>query len=146
MDAKKLVRDFYERIVSRNLWEELLHCIAENFAFVSGENKIPVGMEGMKEHLLAVKKTYPDYSMRIIRQYEDGGTVISEFIMQGTHSGEWLGIPPSHKTLSFTGVNVDAVSEGKITEHGGAVNTFETLWDAGLIGPLHRPDPQEPHP
>lgn len=102
----------------------------------SFEEWIPLGLEGMKEHLTAVKQTYPDYSMRVIRQYEDGDCVISEFIMEGTHEGEWTGIKPTHKRLSFTGVDIDKVIDGKIVEHGGAVNTFETLYEQHMIKPV----------
>ncbi len=62
--------------------------------FKSGEEMIPIGMEGMRSHLIAVKNIDSDYSMKIIRQYCDGDHVISEFIMKGTHKGEWLGRKP----------------------------------------------------
>ena len=61
--------------------------------------------------------------------------VISECVMEGTHLGPWPGTVPTGKHLTFTGVNVDRVEHGKILEHGGAVNTFETLWEAGIIRP-----------
>ena len=55
--------------------------------------------------------------------------------LEGTHLGPWPGTVPTGKRLIFTGVNIDRVEGGKIVEHGGAVNTFETLWDAGMIRP-----------
>lgn len=90
----------------------------------------------MKEHLQAIRVTYPDYVMRIIRQYCDGEYVVSEFIMQGKHEGQWIGIKPTGRTLSFSGVDIDRMVDGKIVEHGGAVNTFETLWENRLIQPV----------
>lgn len=87
----------------------------------------------MKKHLEDVKKTYPDYTMKIIRQYLDGEYVISEFIMQGTHKGEFIGIKPTNKVLTFSGVDIDRVVDGRIIEHGGATNTFETLLKNELI-------------
>lgn len=42
---------------------------------------------------------------------------------------------PTNKKLVFTGVDVDKVTDGKIVEHGGAVNTFETLFQESLIMP-----------
>lgn len=47
--------------------------------------------------------------------------------------GEWIGIKPTYKKLSFTGVDIDKVVDGKIVEHGGAVNTFDTLYEHHLI-------------
>lgn len=133
MNIKNLVSTFYETIVSDNLLDRLPEFISTDCALVIGERKLPMGISGMREHLIAVKKTYPDYRMCIIRQYVDGDYVISEFIMQGTHEGEWIGIKPTHKILEFTGVDIDRVVDGKIVEHGGAVNTFDTLFEEHLI-------------
>lgn len=56
--------------------------------------------------------------------------------MEGTHKGEWIGIKPTGKRLVFTGVDIDKVIDGLIVEHGGAVNTFETFFEAGMIGAI----------
>ena len=136
MEKKEIVKYFYEPIVSENLVEELPQFIAEDCVVKVGEQIIPVGIDGMKQHLVDVKKTYPDYTMKILKQYADGDYVISEFIMEGTHEGEWIGIKPTHKRLSFTGVDIDKVVDGKIAEHGGAVNTFDTLYEENLIKPV----------
>ena len=74
--------------------------------------------------------------MKIIRQYSDGDYVISEFIMRGTHKGEFIGIKPTNKVLEITGVDIDKVIDGKIVEHGGAANTFETFIEHHLVKPV----------
>ena len=136
MNNKDIVKYYYEVIVSQKLLNELPNYVSENCMIKVGDKIFPLGLNGMKEHLIDVKKTYPDYTMKIIKQYSDGDYVISEFIMQGTHEGEWIGIKPTHKTLLFTGVDIDKVVDGKIVEHGGAVNTFETLFEEHLIKPI----------
>lgn len=133
MDSKSLVKQFYEDIVSNNKIDQIAQYIAENCTLRMGEEIVPLGLEGMIQHLLDLKKTYPDYKMKIIRQYQEGEYVISEFIMEGTHKGEWLGMKPTNKKLTFTGVDIDKVVDGKIVEHGGAVNTFDTLYAEGLL-------------
>lgn len=135
MNNKEIVTRFYEVIVSENILDELPKYVAENCILKIGDKTFPLGLEGMKNHLIDTKKTYPDYTMKIIQQYTDGDYVISEFIMQGTHEGEWIGIKPTHKKLAFTGVDIDKVIDGKIVEHGGAVNTFDTLYEHNLIAP-----------
>ncbi len=90
----------------------------------------------MKQHLIALKKTYPDYTMKIVRQYAADPYVISEFIMRGTHKGDFLGITPTNKVLEITGVNIDKIIDGRIAEHSGAANTFETFWEQHLIKPV----------
>ena len=136
MSNKDIVKHYYEVIVSKNLLDDLPLYISENCVMRVGENEYSIGAEGMRQHLVAVKKTYPDYKMKVIRQYVDGDYVISEFVMRGTHKGDFLGIAPTNKVLEITGVDIDKVIDGKIVEHGEATTTFETFWENGLIKPV----------
>lgn len=79
-----------------------------------------------------LKKTYPDYTIKIVRQYAVDDYVISEFVMRGTHKGEFIGITPTNKVLEITGVNIDKLIDGRIVEHSGAANTFETFLEHQL--------------
>ena len=136
MNNKEVIKYFYEVVVSENLLDELPQYISEDCVQKVDKNEIFIGINGMRKHLEAVKKTYPDYTMDIIRQFEDGETVISEFIMRGTHKGKFIGITPTNKVLEITGVDIDKVIDGKIVEHGGATNTFETFFEHHLIKPV----------
>lgn len=135
MSPKDLVRTFYEHVISENRLDLLADYVAASCRLVSGRDSQPLGADGMAEHIRATKQTYPDYTLQILRQFCDGETVVSEFLMEGTHAGVWLGIPPTGRKLSFTGINIDRVRGGKIVEHSGAVNTFETLLAEHLIQP-----------
>lgn len=136
MKSAERIKYFYETIISENQIERMAEFISPECCVKMGEKLIPVGIDGMKEHIKATKQTYPDYRMKIIKQFCDGDYVISEFIMEGTHKGEWIGIKPTGKRLVFTGVDIDKVIDGLIVEHSGAVNTFETLFEAGMIGAI----------
>ena len=135
MDNKERVKYFYEVVTSNHFIDEVSEYISEDCTVRVGEESFPSGIDGMKQHLIDVRKTYPDLKMKIIRQYCDGDYVISEFIAECTHKGEWLGMKPSGKQLTFTGVDIDKVIDGKIVEHGGAMNTFEALFAEGIIKP-----------
>ena len=80
MNSKEIVKYFYEVVVSANLLDELPKYISNACVQKAGKGETFIGIEGMRQHLLAVRKTYPDYKMEIIRQFEDGETLISEFI------------------------------------------------------------------
>ncbi len=88
MDNKLLVKEFYEKIVSNNLIDKVENYIAVDCALRIGENSTSVGLEGMKQHVIDIRKTYPDLKIRIIHQYADRNYVISEIITEGTHFGE----------------------------------------------------------
>lgn len=136
MNNAQLVKTFYEVIVSENRLDELDRYVSDDCVQKVGEKEIHIGIVGMRKHLVALKETYPDYAMKIIRQYSDGDYVISEFIMRGTHKGEFVGIKPTNKILEITGIDIDKVIDGKIVEHGGAANTFETFIEHHLVKPV----------
>jgi len=131
MDNKARVKYFFENVSV----DEFSEYVSTDCTVRAGENIVPVGIDGMKQHFLAVRTTYPDLKMTVTRQYCDGDYVITEFMAEGTHKGEWLGMTPTNKKLLFVGVNVNKVINGKITEHSGSMNTFETLFEAGIIKP-----------
>jgi len=97
MDYKEKVKYFYEHVTSNHLINEVPDYVSEECAIRLGDKTIPVGVAGMQQHMIEVRKTYPDLKMIITRQYCDGSYVISEFIMEGTHKGEWLGMKPHGK-------------------------------------------------
>lgn len=138
MEAKALVRYFYEVVVSEHQLEKLPDFVDAQCIWISGTESKSLGVEGMHAHLMAVRQTYPEYTMKISQQYQDGDVIVSIFTMTARHDGEWLGMAPSHKQLIFQGINVDTVKNGRIVAHGGAVNTFETLWEAGVLSPAEK--------
>ena len=136
MDHKGIIKYFYEVVVSQNRLEDLFKFISEDCVLRTGEKEILIGVDGMKQHLLVLRETYPNYTMKIVRQYTADDYVISEFVMKGTHKGNFAGITPTNQVLEITGVDIDKVIDGRIVEHGGAANTFETFFEHHLIKPV----------
>ncbi len=137
MTNKEIAKRFYEHIASNHLLEELPEYISEQCVIRTGEEVLIAGVEGMRKHFADVRSTYPDMKMTVLRQFADGDTVISEFIMEGTHLGVWPGTKPTGKRLRISGVDIDTFANGKIIEHNGGVNTFEALFEAGIIKPAY---------
>lgn len=132
-DNKKLVRHFYEQVVNTGNVEEVERFISPDYVEVHENSRYAIGLSGMKEHILGVRKTYPDLHMTIEQQIAEGEWVVTRVTMRGTHQGEWQGIKPTGKAVEITAVNIDRVVGGRIVEHGGAANLFEPLLRIGAI-------------
>lgn len=120
-ENKLLVRRFYEEVVNTGNVSRLAEFIP------------PEALEGMKEHVLGVRNTYPDLHLTIERQIAEGEWVVTCVTARGTHQGVWLGMRPTGKKLAMTGVNVDRVIDGRIVDHGGTANLLEPLLEIGAI-------------
>jgi predicted ester cyclase len=87
----------------------------------------------MAEHVRGVRRTYEGLHLTIERQIAEGEWVVTLVTMRGRHAGEWIGIAPTGKPVTMTGVNVDRVVDGRIVEHGGAANLLGPLLDIGAV-------------
>lgn len=134
LDANKaLVRRFYEEVINGGDVDLLPELVSEDYTEVMDGRRYPVGIEGARAHALGVRETYPDLHLSIDRQIAEGEWVVSCITASGTHLGEWLGMAPTGRKVTFTGVNVDRVVDGKLVEHGGAANMLGPLLEIGAI-------------
>ncbi len=44
---------------------------------------------------------------------------------RGTQQGEYLGLPPTHKSVSYSGINIFRLVDGKIAE---VSDIYDRLW------------------
>lgn len=130
---KDLVRRFYEEVVSTGNVDRVAEFISDEYAETHENTRYLLGVEGAKEHILGVRRTYPDLALEVTRQIAEGDLVVSQVTMRGTHKGEWLGIAPTGKAVAITVVNIDRVVGGRIVEHGGAANLLEPFLRIGAI-------------
>lgn len=130
---KNIVRKYIETIVNTADTKNISAFIAEDYIEIHDGKKYKMGIQGAIDHVVGVRNTYPDIQLKIDQQFSDGDYVITCYTMSGTHSGDWMGIKPTNKKITVTGVNVDRIKEGKIVEHGGAANLLMPLLDIKAI-------------
>ncbi|MCA8974502.1 MAG: ester cyclase [Planctomycetes bacterium] len=130
---KNLLRRYYEEVVSTGAVEMLPQYVAPDYVEVHGNTRHAIGLDGAKQHILGVLRTYPDLRLTVEQQIAEGDWVVSRVTMRGTHRGEWLGMKPTGRSIEVTAVNIDRVVGGRIVEHGGAADLLGPLLASGAI-------------
>jgi predicted ester cyclase len=106
---KTLVRRYYEEVFNSGDISRLKDFVSPDYTEIYNQKADTVGIDGARTHVLGVRNTYPDIHLKINRQIAEGGWVLSEVHMQGTHTGEWLGIKPTGKMVKITAINMDKI-------------------------------------
>lgn len=132
-ENKKLIRNYIKEVINTGNVGEIEKFISPNYAEIHEWKRHTVGIKGAKEHIIGVRQTYPDLKLTVDKQIAEGDWVATCITARGTHKGSWLGIKPTGKQVSFTGVNIEKVENGKITEHGGAANLLLQLLEIGAL-------------
>jgi len=63
----------------------------------------------------------------------DGDLVAASVEFGGTHRGEFQGIPPTNKRVSFTGIEVNRMVDGKVEEHWVELDLLGMMQQLGLV-------------
>lgn len=67
-------------------------------------------------------RAFSDFGMRILRAIEDDNLVAIHWESTGTHTGEFMGVPPTGRTVTVSGASFISHRDGLITEES-------VVWD-----------------
>jgi predicted ester cyclase len=130
---KEIIRRFVEEIENTGDVSNIREFIADDYTEVYEGVRHHIGIQGATDHVLGVRRVYPDLKLTIENQISEGEWVVTVYSVTGTFENEWFDMKPTGKPITYTGVNVDRIKDGKIVEHGGAANLLDPLIKAGVI-------------
>jgi steroid delta-isomerase-like uncharacterized protein len=97
------------------------------------------GSEGLKQAVRLFRTAFPDLTYRVDFQVAEGDMVATRFTATGTHLGDFQGLPPTHRRVEYTGVDVNRIVAGKIVEawvNYDAFGLMEQLGPSGILRPV----------
>jgi len=131
-ENKEIVRR-YQEIYNRNDLDALGEVVSENLLTPKIMSGIPTGMEGAKAAHRIMLAGFPDYQTTIDDLLAEGDKVAARITMSGTNTGSFLGVPPTGKQVSFTGMYIARIENGKIVEHWGEEDGISLLQQLGVL-------------
>ena len=142
---KALVRRFYDHVTNGRNLAALDDLLAPNFeGFKVEGTEHGQSREEFKHMMTMVFEAFPDRQQIIHDWIVEDNKVVTRWTIQGTHQGEYAGIAPTGRQVTFTGMDIFRLVDGKIVEVWAEVNMF------GLMNNLSRMlmlrCPTLPHP
>ncbi len=85
-----------------------------------------MGLAQLKQANAATSRAFSDIQTTIEEMIAEGERVMARWTQRATHIGEFMGIPPTGKRVSYGGINIFRVVGDRIVE--------DTLyWDFSVI-------------
>jgi C-1 hydroxylase len=91
------------------------------------------GPEGYKQFETAFFKGFPDWIETVEDIIAEGDKVWVRFTGRGTHTGKWRGLPPTGKKVTFRGVQIWRLVEGKVVSKDSILDLSDALKQLGVI-------------
>ena len=130
-ENKALVRRGFEAVNQKNLavFDEILSpdVVVHNASLTNQ------GIEAYKQFLSILLTAFPDLHFTIEDIIAEGDTVVVRYTTRGTHQGTFMGIPPTGKQVSGTGMFIDRLVNGKAVEQWFNGNDLGLLQQLGVI-------------
>ena len=102
------------------------HDLGGNFPDVTGP-------EGVKRLISGLRAAFPDIQTTVEDVISGGDRVVVRFTAQATHEGQFQGIAPTGKRVSWAGINVYRVANGQIQETWQLADTWGLMRQLGAV-------------
>lgn len=104
------------------------------------------GPEWLADMIHLYRIAFPDLQVEVQDQIAETDRVVTCLRMQGTQTGPLLGIGMSGKTVDVTGIRVDRLADGMISESWLHWDSLGMLQQIGALPPLDRKPQTPPKP
>jgi predicted ester cyclase len=92
------------------------------------------GKEGVKMSIQDLHASFPDMRYSLQKYVQDGDIIWVHYKAAATHTGSFMGVPPSGKKIEIDVMDVARIQNGTIVEHWGIPDRFALLMQLGLLG------------
>ena len=129
---KSLVRRYYEEVLNAGDIGVLNEIAAPDYDEHSPFPGQPNGIEGLRARVGGIVAAFrPVFTLHDI--VAEGDTVVVYWTNTGTQRGEFMGIPPTGRTVTISGVDIHRLREGKLAEHWHVIEQLQMLQQLGVI-------------
>jgi steroid delta-isomerase-like uncharacterized protein len=91
------------------------------------------GAEALKEVTETLLQAFPDIHLTVEDLIEEGDKVVGRTVVTGTHQGEYMGIAPTGKSVTYNEIFIFRFVHGRIAETWGVVDVFSQMKQLGAI-------------
>lgn len=92
------------------------------------------GREALKQAIPRFKAAFPDATATIQQIFAEGNKVMAHVQINGTHENEWMGVPGTHKKMTWTATSITRFNAaGKMAERWVVEDQLSMLQQLGRV-------------
>jgi steroid delta-isomerase-like uncharacterized protein len=92
------------------------------------------GARALKQVWEILLRAYPDLKITAEDLIAEGDKVVGRQVVTGTHRGEYMGIPPTGRSVTYNEIFIFRVADdGRIAEIWGVVDVLAQLRQLGVV-------------
>jgi predicted ester cyclase len=93
----------------------------------------PLDSEAWTRFLADFVEAFPDLRITVKDAVGEGDLVAQRVHFEGTHAGEFQGLPPTNRKVTFFGLELNRFVDGRVVEHWFQMDSLTLLQQLGLV-------------
>jgi predicted ester cyclase len=93
----------------------------------------PLDSEAWTRFLAGFVEAFPDLRLTVEDAVAEGDLVAQRVRFEGTHTGEFQGLPPTHRRVALSGLELNRFVDGRVAEHWFQMDSLAILQQLGLV-------------
>jgi predicted ester cyclase len=127
IDLKKVAEDYellWDVSAPDGLADRLFHHEVVDHNLQPGQGP---GLPGVKQVIALYHDVFSDLTLTCDDIVGAGDKVAVRWTAEGTHEGDQLGVPATHRKVTLTGIDIVRIADGRIAERWGESNGLEMM-------------------
>ena len=129
---KAIVRHWVEEYWNKGNLALLEETLATNYVLHDPAGPVN-GHESFRQFTRMYRTAFPDIHLTLEDVIAERDKVVWRYTARGTHQGELMGIPPTGKSVTLTGIVISRFARGKWVEDWHNNDTLGLLQQLGAI-------------
>ena len=132
---KRIVLRFDEEVFEKRNLDIVDELIAEDFVYHNPALPVPdiPGSTAFRAILTGLLKAFPDLRTASDDVIAEGDRVVSRVTFSGTHREEFLGVPATGKSVSWSAIVIFRIAGGKIREEWISADLLGLMRQLGAV-------------
>jgi steroid delta-isomerase-like uncharacterized protein len=126
---KTIARKVFEDIQSQGNLDVVDQIVASDYVGHAFPEDF-YGPEGVKQFTLMLRTAFPNVQLKVEDQIAEGDKVMTRWTAQGTHQGDFMGVPATGNQIMISGVTIFRMAGGKLFEgwnHPDLLSLFQQI-------------------
>jgi steroid delta-isomerase-like uncharacterized protein len=132
-ESKDVIRRWIEAYNDRDVQQVEADVLAPDYVAHAPAAPGPMDSEAWSQFTGAFIEAFPDLRLTVEDIASEGEKVAARISFRGTHRGEFQGIAPTDKEVTFSEIVIDRVVDGKVEEHWFELDLLGLMQQLGAI-------------
>ena len=130
---KYLVRYTFERLFNTGELALANELVSADFLNHEAPPDAPRGPAGLRQIVTMLRTAFPDIHYETAEMIAEGDKVVARTILRGTHTGPFMGMPPTGRPVVQEQIHILRFVDGKAVEHRAVRDDLGMMRQLGLI-------------